>query len=362
MTIIDISPLRETSLYYLYSEKDSYDLEPLYQRQSGIWTRDKKQLLIDSVINGYDVPKIYFHRFVKPQKKQKKLIRYAIVDGKQRLKAIWDFMDNKFALSDQFKYVREDGVEEEIDLSGLTYSDLGKKHPRIKARFDGSSLDIIAITTDDIELIEDMFSRLNEAVPLNAAEKRNAWGGSLPPVIRALSKHIFFTDCLPFPNTRYRHFDIAAKFLYVEEKDGVTDTKKAYLDNFVLRYSESPDKKKATSLKEAASSILDSMRNVFTDSDSLLRSVGMVTLYYLLFRNAVAEGWHEEIDRGLLKDFEDLRARNKETAEEDITKAEYDLIEFDSFSQSPNDAIALRYRLEVLTGFFVDRLGLEYVE
>ena len=62
----------------------------------------------------------------------------------------------------------------------MTYSDLGFKYPLLKARFDATSLSVISVRTEDIELIEDMFSRLNEAVPLNAPEKRNAFGGPLP--------------------------------------------------------------------------------------------------------------------------------------------------------------------------------------
>ena len=31
---------------------------------------------------------------------------------------------------------------------------------------------------------------------------------------------------LPFPNTRYKHFDIVTKFLLIEHHDGITDTKK----------------------------------------------------------------------------------------------------------------------------------------
>jgi hypothetical protein len=35
-------------------------------------------------------------------------------------------------------------------------------------------------------------------------------------------------------------------------------------------------------------------------------------------------------------------------AEVDISKAIYDLLEFDRFSQSPNDGVAMRFRLRVI--------------
>ena len=43
-----------------------------------------------------------------------------------------------------------------------------------------------------------------------------------------------------------------------------------------------------------------------------------------------------------------MRESNREKAEQDISKANYDLIEFDRYSQSPNDGYALKFRLRVL--------------
>jgi hypothetical protein len=57
--------------------------------------------------------------------------------------------------------------------------------------------------TDDIELIEDMFSRLNEAVPLNAPEKHHASGGPMPQAIKAVSDHAFFKKHGPFEDRRF---------------------------------------------------------------------------------------------------------------------------------------------------------------
>lgn len=54
-------------------------------------------------------------------------------------------------------------------------------------------LPIVCVNTenDDLDLIEDMFSRLNEAVPLNADEKRDAIGGPMTKVIKYVSSNSF---------------------------------------------------------------------------------------------------------------------------------------------------------------------------
>jgi len=302
-------------------------------------------LLIDSLINGYDVPKIYFHEFDKQKRVKGKLVRYAIVDGKQRLQAIWDFMDGAFPLSDAFEYLRDDNDGVTVEAAGIKYEDLGKKYPRIKARFDSTRLDVIAIRTDDLEQIEEMFSRLNEAVPLNAAEQRNAWQGPLPGVIRKFATHKFFTKRLPFSNKRYRHYDIAAKFLYFEHADKIVDTKKVYLDAFVEDY-KGKTAASANTLEKSASAILDKLAAIFSDSDPLLRSVGMVTLYYLMIRQgSLPKGFN----RNALHQFENARIENRKMAEADIKKGDYDLLEFDRYVQSPNDAYANELRLRVLT-------------
>ncbi|MGO9527878.1 MAG: hypothetical protein ACLPT4_03915 [Verrucomicrobiia bacterium] len=56
--------------------------------------------------------------------------------------------------------------------------------------------------------------------------------------------------------------------------------------------------------------------------------------------------------------FEVLRVKNRKTAEEDITKADYDLLEFDKYVQSPNDSYAMEIRLRVLRKYLKKRYGI----
>ena len=45
----------------LYVIRSSINESPEYQRESAVWSPEKRELFIDSLINGYDIPKIYFH-------------------------------------------------------------------------------------------------------------------------------------------------------------------------------------------------------------------------------------------------------------------------------------------------------------
>jgi hypothetical protein len=196
-------------------------------------------------------------------------------------------------------------------------------------------------------MIEEMFSRLNESAPLTAPEKRNAYGGPLPGAIRKLASESFFTGNIPFSNKRYRHFDLATKFLYAENDGKVVDTKKAYLDRFVENFAGQSRGKMPSFLKLAQDNVTR-MAGVFIQKDPLLRQVGIVLLYYHLFRVAHEQGWVQTITRKRLADFDKLRELNREKAEQGLTRANYDLIEFDRFAQSPNDAYAIKFRLKVL--------------
>jgi hypothetical protein len=338
-----ITSLHASSVWTLYKMRDRIQLDPQYQRQSDVWTLDKRQLLIDTLLNEFDVPKIYLHKFEKPLKVGTKTYDFAIVDGKQRLETLWSFLEGKVALADDFKYFKNSSV----NANGMKYAELGKEYPDLKNDFDTFLLAVIVIETDEVEMIEEMFSRLNEAVPLTAAEKRNSFGGPLPVAIKKLATETFFKERLPFSNLRYRHFDLAAKFLLAEYEKKVMDTKKEYLDGFVKSFKT----KKRTLMPiflDPAEKTVKLMANVFTNNDVLLRQVGMVSVYYHLFRLARIDGWISQITRKKLVAFNKLRADNRKVAENDLTKAEYNLLEFDRYTQSPNDAGAIKFRLRVL--------------
>ncbi|MEM8488850.1 MAG: DUF262 domain-containing protein, partial [Bacteroidota bacterium] len=179
--------MQNSTILRVNSERDDIDVNPYYQRKGEVWTLQKKQLLIDSIINDYDIPKLYFHK-LNGNHTSGGNFDFSIIDGKQRLEAIWGFIDGRFSISDDFVYL----ADKAIDAKGMTYSELASRYPKIKIRFDSYILPIILVETDDIDLIEDMFSRLNEAVPLNAAEKRNALGGPMAKAIRQVADTSFF--------------------------------------------------------------------------------------------------------------------------------------------------------------------------
>ena len=96
----------------------------------------------------------------------------------------------------------------------------------------------------------------------------------------------------------------------------------------------------------------------FSKKDLLLGSIGVLPLYYLLFRKAREEKWYSKIQRNAFQKFDDAAKANRLRAEKEMADANYELLEFGRLSQSPNDGVAIRFRLKVLTKFVRKEFGL----
>lgn len=332
------------SVYSNYTIKDEIDVSPTYQRNGDIWNIGKKQLLIDSLINRYDIPKIYFHKL----RNNKKGHDYAIIDGRQRLEAIWQFIEGKYSLGDEIDYLKDTS----INLRGMTYNDLAKSYPKIKNQFDGTLLPIMAVDTDDLDLIEDMFSRLNEAVPLNAPEKRNSIRGYCIDAVTRLSKQYLFARKVKFSNKRYQHREAAIKLLYLEHclsKDGkIIDIKKVYLDGFAKKY-KTKGKSHIESIISDVSVVTKYLTSIFTDKDKLLSAQASLPIYFLVARHQLKEDGAISLTRKQIAEFQTKRSENRVIAEDDIEKAIFDLLEYDRLSQQgTNDASSLKERVSIM--------------
>jgi len=335
-----IHEMSDSSVLALSDIRERVQLSPDYQRPGGVWSLKKKQLFIDSLLNGYDIPKLYFHHLAGVYENTEH--DYAIIDGRQRLETIWDFIDGRFALGLDFKFFEN----EDFDAAGMKFQEIEKEYPRLLIRFHARSLSVMVVTADDLDFIEDMFSRLNEAVPLNAAEKRNALGGPLPRIIRKVVEHQFFTAKVPFPSTRYRHYDVAAKLLVQESTPDIVDTKKSRLDYFV-KLNRDKQESDFNDLVSQTTSTLNEMTALFTDNDELLKSSGMVVVYYVLLSRHYVEG----VTRQQLLRFEEARRRNRDLFATEQDNVNFRWIEYDELAQSANDAAAIRERVEILADY-----------
>lgn len=333
-----------STVFGSYSIKDEILTHPEYQRRGDVWPLEKKQLFIDSLLNRYDIPKIYFHKLHNnPDEKE-----HAVIDGRQRLETIWKFIDGDFSLGQDFVYMRDSKVKAE----GMTYSDLAKNYPKIKNQFDSTKIPIVVVDTDDLDLIEDMFGRLNEAVPLNAAEKRNAIGGYCIQSVNKIARQQLFSRRVRFGNKRYQHREVAIRLLFIESSltndKKLIDTKKVYLDRFAREY-RIEGQSEILKIEKIVTRINKYLASIFTDKDVLLSAQASIPIYYLVARDQTENDGGISITRKQINDFNNERKSNRRLAEKDMESADWQLLEYDRLSQQgTNDAGSIRERKRIM--------------
>lgn len=246
-----------------YGWREKIDTNPDYQRPA-VWTVAQKQLLMDTIIRGYDIPKLYLRQISKlPQK-------YEVVDGQQRLRAIWSFINGEYNLLKEC-----DSVLGEV-VKNLSYNELPLS---IRSDFDVYSLDMIVITDAEEDEVREMFLRLQNGTTLKAQEKRNAMPGEMRNFIKSLTFHKVFTDSVKFNNSRYTHDHVAAQITLIElngEPSNIKDhdLNKMYKDNMNFD-SSSP---KARKIKK----VLDFLYNMFPEKTPELERYSFISLYILI--------------------------------------------------------------------------------
>ena len=369
-------PLRANNVLEIYRQRDALDMNPAYQRLS-VWDRGMQERFIDSIINGFDIPKLYFHELhphtngVHENAGQR--YRYSVIDGKQRLVALLAFIQGDIGLPDDFTFFDDASIQ----ASRAKYSDLIRHFPTLRARFDSYEIPVTVVSASAPDFIESLFWRLNIQVPLSAPERRNAFGAPMPYRIRRIAVSRFFSEVASLlPNYRLQHYDVAAKFLYVTRSNEFVSTKRETLDSFVREFKKLRDDNDDTASDEALQSledktlrVLDKMYAFFEDKDPLLRRVGRATLYFHVFRLHRKVEQDIQFTRSMLVQFDEQVAAARKKADRraggsDETMDDLDLYlrEFDRHKQSVNDAGALRQQYGYLRKYLAEQCDVEIPE
>lgn len=188
-------------LLKLFRMRGKIDLSPEYQRGK-VWTRDRKQLLIDTILKGMHVPAVYLRVLENDY--------FECVDGQQRLSTLFDFFDDKIEFSK--KYTPKYG--------GKKFSELPQN---IKDIFEDHEIIVVQLTHSNDEEIREMFDRLQRGMALTSGEKLNAKLGDIHNFISDLSQHAFFSR-VNVRDYRGAFHQICAQITNLE-LNGITDVK-----------------------------------------------------------------------------------------------------------------------------------------
>lgn len=141
-----------------WNENDQLILDPKFQRRS-VWADKAKSFLMDTVITGKPMPKIFIRQKINPT--TRKTVR-EVVDGQQRLRTILSFLEDGFKISKAHN----------SEHGGKVFSKLPEEVQ--KSILDYELAADLLLDAPDSEVL-DIFARLNTySVKLNVQELRHA--------------------------------------------------------------------------------------------------------------------------------------------------------------------------------------------
>lgn len=148
---------------------------------------------------------------------------------------------------------------------------------------------------------------------------------------------------------------VSGMMLVIEEmlsaEKAIPGTIKYHLDSYVTKYKD--ENLNTNKVGVAVGRVLDKMHTVFTGRDKLLSAQSAVPVYFLLFREAMKNDKIKLITRNKYSEFVQAVADNRLTAEEDISRADFDLLEYDRMSQQgANYAPSIRERFKIIRQLF----------
>lgn len=216
----------------LQMNKGTIDLQPSFQRR-GAWDETRKSRLIESIIVGMPVPNIAL------AERKDHRGRFIVIDGKQRLLAIQEFMNNGYRLR---------GLDLREDLNGKSFNMLDVNDCE---SFENSTLRATLIKNwKDENFLWAAFYRLNVgSLPLSPQELRKALiGGKL---IDAIEEYL--QNSKPFQtifgvglDKRMRDSELVLRFLaFDRDIKAYKGDFKAFLDETTRYYEQEWDSRYA---------------------------------------------------------------------------------------------------------------------
>jgi len=316
---------------------------PPVQREANVWTEEQKQLLIDSLYNSFDVPKIYC------RKSEDKGDVWWLIDGQQRVTTIDQFLRGEFALGS--------GSTLPERVHGKRWNELA---PLDQGLISSQALNFVIIAcTEDEE--EDMFLRLNNGTPLSAAERRNAIKGKMRDLVAKLAKEPFFRKHVAFKQKRFAHDAVCAQLVLLAFSEGPTDAKGPSLRALYQDYRvKIPDEAK---LESEVKSTLRWLTKIFPNCEPFMKKFTVVSYFMFLYelkRNYACKSISNGKLRAFFEAFELDRTENARRAPDD-KKFDFQIGRYQAAcSEGPDRADSIRARHDVLlTSFLSDHASIE---
>lgn len=246
-----------------------------YQRRS-VWSEKDKIRLIETVLLNLVIPVLFFWKADTDPDTGTSITH--IVDGQQRIKAIYSFINNEFKLKPQYLL---DGTAK-VNYANKYFKDLEVEDKKAFWNYQLMVIDIDpAATRSDIIT---MFNRLNLTdYNLNDQEKRNSMSGEFAALARELSEESIWEERHLFsaPDVRrMKDVEFCASLILLYRKGIIDQTDQAALNSAYEELQEGyTDAERDKAAVLAAINIIPQ----FFISDSVTKFLKKKTQLYTLF-------------------------------------------------------------------------------
>lgn len=288
----------------IYKRRDRYEI-PEWQRQE-VWTRSKKQSLIDTILRGWKLPKFYFLKTGDDPEE------YEVIDGQQRLAAIWEFFDNDLMLS----------ASSAEKFGAHDYEHLPES---LQDAFDDYEIEFDVIEDASEQDVKEFFQRLQEGLPLTSSEKLNSIHSKLRDFAARLAQHRFFKNKVTASDKRYGHFDIVAKAAAIQI-DGLEVG--ARYDDLRAVFESQANFSARSNVAKCLHATLDFLDKAFERQSAALRNRTVVQSLITLCARLVATGAASGHERDLAEFFEDFMEKLSKQVQLGHNATDQDLVAF----------------------------------
>jgi hypothetical protein len=174
-------------------KNDKINFNHIIQR-SYVWERTRKTGLIESMIIGYPIPPVFAKRMDDGTGKRGGNIYY-IMDGKQRLSTVKEYLNDEFALTDipPVNYFDEEKDEEcAVDISGMKFSELPDS---LRDHLNTATFNVTYFDNLTKEEERELFKRLNAGKPLSTKARMLASAKNIEELLD-IGSHKLFDEML----------------------------------------------------------------------------------------------------------------------------------------------------------------------
>lgn len=203
------------------------DLRPEFQRDF-VWDMNRASLFIDSLLTNLPIPSIFLG-------KSKEDETYKVIDGQQRLKSVYFYMEGKFVTKGQeqvFGLKKLEGRE----WNGKTYHELDEKYKR-RIRNAVLNTTVIEDIDSNPKVVHDIFHRLNTGgMSLTDQEVRNCvYNGNLNNQLIKLNLNKDWRELLgkTYADRRLRDVEMILRFFALfESVNSYEPSMREFLSNY----------------------------------------------------------------------------------------------------------------------------------